>query len=257
MKQKIKQFLRGPLERVLQNECSLAVWWVSAAHKRLKWIQWRILPQPEHFDHYIDLFYQWRASRNSQWVERGVFGGLALKSDGQVLELACGDGFNARNFYSLRSKSVTACDFDPSAIRTAKQKNPAPNITYLLADIRTAMPQGSFDTVVWDAAIEHFTPDEIKKVLNDIKHRLKTGGTLTGYTIVEKKNGTKSLEHHEYEFKNKEDLARFLTPHFKNVTVFETLYPDRHNLYFWASDGDLPLTSAWPHSLHFSHEEKH
>jgi len=251
----IRRFLRFKKlrERVLQTEASMAVRWVSSAHRRLLAVQWGIPPQPEHFDHNIDLFYQWRALRNSLWLERGVFGSLALRM-GDVLELACGDGFNARNFYSLRSRRVVACDFDPVAIATAKKKNAAPNIEYVLADIRSAMPKGKFESIVWDAAIEHFTPDEIGKILTDIVSRLTDDGILSGYTIVEKPDG-KSLSHHEYEFKGKEDLARFLTPHFRNVTVFETIYPERHNLYFWASNSALPFRSNWPHTLSIAASE--
>ena len=229
------------LESVVQLECAISKKWVSLAHRRLMWIQWRLSPQPEHFDHHIDLYYQFLDQRNSLWLERGAFGSLGLKG-GNVLELACGDGFNARNFYSLRSKSVIACDFDQTAIDCAKRKNSAPNITYILSDIRTNMPKGKFENIVWDAAIEHFTPLEIKKLLQDIKSRLTSEGVLTGYTIVEKESGEKSLSHHEYEFRNKEDLLRFLEPHFRNVTVFETIFPSRHNLYFWASDGLIPFS---------------
>ncbi len=215
---------------------------------RLMAVQWGKPPSPEHFDHHIDLFYQWMATRNPLWVERGVFGSLALRGR-DVLELACGDGFNARNFYSLRSRRVVACDFDPQAIKTATTKNSAPNVEYLLADIRTDMPAGTFDNVVWDAAIEHFTPAEIDAILTNIKSRLTAGGILSGYTIVERPDGTKSLSHHEYEFKNKQDLLRFLAPHFKRVTVFETVYPARHNLYFWASDGMIPFDPQWPSAV--------
>ena len=172
-----------------------------------------------------------------------------------VLELACGDGFNARNFYSLRSKHVIACDFDPKAIETARKKNNAANVEFILADIRNDMPGGKFENIVWDAAIEHFTPLEIQNILNNIKTRLVPEGILSGYTIVEKSNGEKSLSHHEYEFKNKEDLLRFLTPHFNNVTVFETIFPSRHNLYFWASDNRLPFRSNWP-SVIFENKTK-
>jgi|YNPMSStandDraft_2_1061718.scaffolds.fasta_scaffold27438_2 SAM-dependent methyltransferase len=246
-------FVKPVLEQVLQIECWLASRWVSSAHRRLMAVQWGFPPQPEHFDHHIDLFYQWLASRNSLWLERGVFGSLALQG-GDVLELACGDGFNARNFYSFRSRRVIACDFDPKAINTARRKNTAPNVEFVLADIRSAMPDGKFENIVWDAAIEHFTPDEIQKILKDIKSRLTSEGILSGYTIVEKSDGTKSLSHHEYEFRSKEDLLRFLTPHFKNVTVFETIYPSRHNLYFWASDGCLPFRSDWPNVISESRE---
>ena len=169
---------------------------------------------------------------------------------GDVLELACGDGFNARNFYSLRSRRIVACDFDQRAIWTAMRFNTAPNVEYVVADIRTEMPEGQFDNVVWDAAIEHFTPSEIDSIMRDIKVRLTSDGVLSGYTIVERADHSKSLSHHEYEFTSKKDLLGFLSPHFKNVTVFETVYPDRHNLYFWASDDFVPFGVDWPAAVH-------
>lgn len=241
-------FAKPFLEAVAQLECRIAAAWVRGAHRRLKLAQWDLPPSPEHFDHSIDLYYQWLATRNPLWLERGVFGGLALKG-GAVLELSCGDGFNARNFYSLRSERVIACDFDPKAIQTAKTKNAADNVEFRLADIRSEMPTGKFENIVWDAAIEHFTEDEIAKLMADIKDRLTDDGILSGYTLVEKADGSKALEEHEYEFKDKQDLMRFFVPHFKHVTVFETLYPSRHNLYFWASDGDLPMTETWPFKI--------
>ena len=248
MKTRIKTSLaaiKPLLEFLVKWETRLAAWWVRSAFQRLKNVQWALSPQPEHFDHRIDLYTQWLETRNPLWLERGVFSGLALRPGGRVLELACGDGFSARNFFSIRSESVVACDFDPTAIRTAMAYNRAENVTFLLADIRTQMPEGRFDNVVWDAAIEHFTPTEIGQILQAIKDRLGHDGVLSGYTIVERSDGVKSLSHHEYEFQSKEDLLRFLAPNFKNVTVFETVYPSRHNLYFWASDSTLPFAPEW------------
>lgn len=244
MKAAIKRALRAILEPAFHLEARIARKWVAGAHNRLKFSQWS-LGGTEFMDHSIDLFSHWPATRNSLWVERGVFGGLSLKG-GNVLELSCGDGFNARHFYSLRSKHVTACDFDPGAIRTAKAKNGAPNVTFVLADIRTAMPPGIYENVVWDAAIEHFTPDEITAIMGAIKVRLTPDGVLSGYTMVEAEDGVKALHQHEYEFKDKADLARFLSPHFKHYRVFETKFPNRHNLYFWASDSGIPFDRDWP-----------
>jgi 2-polyprenyl-3-methyl-5-hydroxy-6-metoxy-1,4-benzoquinol methylase len=238
-------FAKPLIESLVQAEVSLARHWAAKSHRRLKLVQWGLLPIPEHFDHHIDLFYQFLDTRSSLWAERGVLGSLALKG-GDLLELATGDGFNARNFYSLRSRRVVACDFDRTAINTAKRKNSAPNVEFVLADIRTDMPKGKFDNVVWDAAMEHFTLEETDHILKNIKSRLTEGGVLSGYTLVERKDGAKSLEHHEYEFKGKEDLHRILSPHFTNVTVFETVYPERHNLYFWASDDAIPFGPGWP-----------
>lgn len=234
-------------EWLAEAECAMASAWVQASHKRLMGIQWKLPPYPESFDHQIDQFYQWTFTRNSQWLERGVYSALALKG-GTLLELCCGDGFNARNFYSLRSKQVVACDFDPRVIRVARRKNTAPNVSFQVADIRTHMPDGRYDNIVWDAAIEHFTPKEIQSIMLSIKGRLAPGGILSGHTVVERQDGQKQLSQHEYEFKNKEDLLRFFTPMFANVLVFETKYPDRHNLYFWASDSVIPFGINWEHA---------
>lgn len=121
----------------------------------------------------------------------------------------------------------------------------------MLADIRTNMPGGAgqFDNVIWDAAIEHFTVLEINNILQEIKIRLAEGGILSGYTILERDSDFKYLHQHEYEFKSKEDLLGVLKPHFNNVRVFETVYPDRTNLYFWCSDGVLPFDKGWERGI--------
>ena len=241
--------LKPILVMLFEIESYIARSWVSGAHKRLFFATWGIPKNPEFFDHHIDLYYNWLKNKAPWWLERGIFGSLALKRNGALLELACGDGFNTRNFYSYRVKSVIACDFDKKAIATAKRKNSAKNIEFLLRDIRDEMPEGKFNNIVWDAAIEHFTQNEIELIMKNIKNRLiDNKGVLSGYTIVERQEG-KSLEQHEYEFKDMADLKRFFTPYFKNVIVFETIYPERHNLYFWASDGVIPFSNEWKHWL--------
>lgn len=225
-------------------ETRLASAWVSAAYRRQMHIQWFLPPEPESFEHHIDLYYQWLATRDSMWVERGVFSSLALRGK-DVLEIACGDGFNARNFYSARSRRVIACDIDPAAIAFAQARNAAPNVEYRVQDVRQALPEGPFENVVWDAAIEHFTESEILDILAHIKARLAPDGILSGYTIVERDDGTKQLSHHEHEFKSKEQLGQLLGRAFRNVLVFETVTPTRHNLYFYASEGKLPFSPGW------------
>jgi SAM-dependent methyltransferase len=239
-------FAKTFLETLFSFEAGLAERWVSAAHRRLFLAQWGIFPLPEFFDHKIGLYWMWRARRGGPYfVERGVFSLLALAPGCKALELCCGDGFNAHLFYSARVGSMLAVDFDPKAIAHAKKHFHADNVVYELADIRTQMPEGIFDNIVWDAAIEHFTETEISDLMANIKRRLTATGILSGHTIQEQADGKKMLPHHEYEFKSKEDLARFFRPHFRNVKVFETIYPDRHNLYFWASDGVIPFMEEW------------
>lgn len=113
---------------LLEAEAWISKGWTASAHSRLFIAEWKIPKNPEFFDHHIDLFYLWRKSRSSYWVERGVYGSLAIKRGGVLLDLACGDGFFARNFYSVLTKTVIACDFEKKAISTAKRKNGAKNI---------------------------------------------------------------------------------------------------------------------------------
>lgn len=224
----------------------------AVIHHQLMFAEWCV-DNPEFFDHDIDLYYQWGKEGRAYWLERGIYNILALQmfEKPTVVELCCGEGFNTKYFYSKVADRIWACDFDKEAIKGARKKYLMHNIEFEVADIREQIPVNlggnEITNIIWDAAIEHFTPEEIHKIMSTIKMRLGDAkGILSGYTIVEKCDG-KSLEQHEYEFKNKEDLERFLTPYFENIIVFETIYDDRHNLYFWASDGKIPFSTGWKH----------
>ncbi|WP_213086402.1 class I SAM-dependent methyltransferase [Aquiluna borgnonia] len=210
------------------------------------WFQFNVewgTDNPEFFDHQLDLHYQWTRTGNSLPMERGVHSSMALVGGGNTLDLACGDGFFTNYFYALRSKSVVGVDFDPVAIRQAKKNVILSNVNFILGDIRKDIPDGPFDNIVWDAAIEHFTETEIKALVARIKEVMAPEGILSGYTVTEAEHGHKHLHQHEYEFHDKEDLLRFFEPHFRNVHVYETVFPNRTNLYFYATDGKLPLRS--------------
>jgi len=248
------RFAKPMLEKISKLECSISSRWVSNAHRRLFLIQYLIPPTPEYFDHRIDLYYQWLASRNPLWVERGVFNSLALRG-GEVLELCCGDGFYTRNFYSVRAKKIIACDFDKKAIMTAIRENSAENIEYILCDIRYDMPTGKFDNIIMDGIVgRYFTKDEMQNILKNIKARLSDSGIFSGYIVAEKQSDQKFLEYNKCEFKSKEDVIEILKPYFNNIIVFETIYPERHNLYFWASDGVIPFKEGWENMISFSRE---
>lgn len=216
------------------------------AHKIQFFAEWSS-NNPEHFDHNIDLYYKWKKTRAAFPMERGVWSNFAMVQDGSpgvTLDLCCGDGFYSYYFYSGLSKQVIGIDFEPNAIKQARKMHSADNIEYIVGDIRTHIPDGPFDNIVWDAAIEHFTESEIEGLMSRIKNVLKPEGILSGYTIVEDHAGDKRLHQHEYEFHNKEDLARFLSPFFKNVVVMVNQYPERENLYFYATDGKLPFDKS-------------
>ena len=90
-----------------------------------------------------------------------------MKQGCKVLELCCGDGFNAHYFYRARASSMLCVDFDPKAIAYARRNFSSDITRYELADIRTQMPDGQFDNIIWDAAIEHFTESEIAAMIQE------------------------------------------------------------------------------------------
>jgi SAM-dependent methyltransferase len=218
----------------------------SGTHGLQHHFEWGVPPPPEWYDHYLDVLWQWPRRGSSFFLERGVYGSLAIQPGATVLELCCGDGFNARHFYAGRADRVVAVDFDPTAISFAKRHNPHPRVEYICADIRTEMPSGRFANVMFDAAIEHFTETEIDAVLETINERLEDDGVLSGYTLIAAEAGRKHLPHHEREFVNKDDLMAFLSRHFPQACVFETVHPERTNLYFYASrtSGRLPFSGG-------------
>jgi SAM-dependent methyltransferase len=234
-----------PLVRALNALTRLIA---RATHRWQFALEWEAGPPPEWFDHYLDTYYGWTVRGVPYPWERGIFSLLSMSQGAEVLELCCGDGYIARHFYACRAARILAVDIDARAIRHAKRHHAAPNLSFVQCDIRTGLPPGLFDNVVWDAAIEHFTPAEIDALVKAIRARMKPRGVLSGYTLCERLGGP-SHPDHEYEFRSKGDLARFFEPHFANVLVFETIYPDRHNLYFFASDGDLPFGARWPNAL--------
>jgi SAM-dependent methyltransferase len=235
-----------PAVKALNRLLRLLTAWGHRMQFTMEWVTTR--HPPEWFDHFLDDSWKWHVSRNPLSWERGVFGSLAMEQGCRVLDLCCGGGFITYHFFSGRAASIVAVDFDPKAIAHARRNFIASNLVYRCADIRTDMPEGEFDNVSWDAAIEHFTETEIAQIIGNIKRRLTLDGVLSGYTIIEKATGKSHIDH-EYEFKSKEDLARLLRRFFTNVRVFETQWSDqfeeRGNLYFWAGDGALPFDDGW------------
>jgi len=234
---------------LMQRLAALTRAWAATAHRGLFHVLWSIPPQTEYQDHFTDMYFLWQEQRQPFFVERGLHTALALPEEANVLELCCGDGFYTRYFYSRRARHITALDYDADVIEYARRYNGTENTDYQTADIRQGLPEGPFDIVIWNGAIEHFTPAEIEMIMDAVKARLRPGGILTGWTIAEVAEVGKQLSHHEYEFKDKEDLARFFTPHFDNVKVWEDIWPPRHTLFFWASDGILPFDSEWQQAV--------
>jgi len=164
-------------------------------------------------------------------VEAGILGLLAIKKGAEVLELGCGDGFDAKNFFSTKAYHITAIDSDHDAIKHASTNNSASNITYKLCDFTRDMTVGMFDTVVWNKGPEEFSKEIAESIVANTKIRLNEGGILTGSSNFVTKAGW---------LNNAADLEQLLYLHFSHVKIKESgCHPGSY--YFFASEKEVRL----------------
>lgn len=227
-----------PVARTL----SRAVRWCSYhCHQLQYFLQYGGDTKPDWFDHYIDLHYGWTRTGNPQAWERGIFNLLALRPGGKLLELCGGDGFNARYFYAAKSAYITSIDINRQAVAHANRLHGSYRIRFLLGDIRSDIPSGQFDNVVWDSALCLFPPAEAEAILRTLKTRMLPGGVLSGHIGYEPENTALNAVRYD----SIEELELRLKPVFENVRIFSTRHDGRYNLYFYASDGPVPFDDDW------------
>jgi SAM-dependent methyltransferase len=190
-------------------------------------------PSAEWFDHEIDVHWQWVARQRSMFLERGVLNTLAIRSGAQVLELCCGDGFNAHRFYAERAERVLAVDHDPAALAHARRFHARPNVEYRSCDVLQDLPEGSFDNIIWDSAMHHFSLSEVAVILASAHRSLTPDGVLSGYTLIDPEE---DYAFARLRFENADALADVLAGEFAHVAVLETAEALRRNVYFFASD---------------------
>jgi len=245
LKKRISELPDSSKQQNIDNICDETIELLEQVYrKRLEHAWGGTNPIPEHFEHRIDQ-YLWRY-RNSFWVERGVFNNICINANARILELACGDGFFAHHFYSHLADSIECIDIEQQAIQYAKKYHSFRNkVQYYCEDIMTYIPKNTYTNIIWDAAIEHFSPEDIHSILKRYIKYLEPSGILSGYTLQEKESGILQHSDHLCEMRNKEHLASFFTPYFKNVLILETLSSERVNYYFFASNGPLPLTPGY------------
>ncbi len=221
---------------MLDAFCILTAKLNAFSHRALFFAQWRIGEQPKWFDNRVNLYYKWLKTRNPYWLERGAYSLLAMKQGAKVLELGCGDGFNSRNFYSHKAKKIVCVDFSQEALKTARRINKLNNIEFVFGDITHSLPNGKFDNIILDSVIQQIKKEKIDSLLKNVKKHLENNGILSGNTHIISD---------EISFASKKDVFDLFKPYFKNVMIFETNCDERHNFYFFASDGILPFSSNW------------
>lgn len=185
------------------------------------------------FDHRIN-YALWPELVGSHWIERGVYSREVMRPGCTVLDLCCGDGFYPRYCFTDFASRIDAVDIEPAAIEHARRYNAHPKIRYVQSDIvAEPFPEPRYDVVCWDGAMGHFTPEQIRTVLQKVRDALGSDGVLTGYEDLEPEE-RQSWDHH-VALTSPERLRAILEEVFPHVGIHETLSEGRHNAYFRCS----------------------
>ena len=98
----------------------------------------------------------------------------------RILEVGCGDGFYFHLLSNLGIKniSLTGCDVDNNALKSAKRNLKGKKIKLLYADLMKKLPfkSQSFNKIIMSEVAEHLQDDV--KGLKEAKRVLKKGGIL-------------------------------------------------------------------------------
>lgn len=94
---------------------------------------------------------------------------------GRAVDLACGDGRNAR-YLAASGWEVEAVDFSPVAIELASSADDSESISYTVGDAREWQPERPADLVV--ISFLHLPLDELIRVITTAGTWLRPGGHL-------------------------------------------------------------------------------
>jgi len=181
---------------------------------------------------WYDHRYDWaRGPENWMWYERGILGHRYIREGDQVLDLCCGDGMFSGLIFSKKASLVHGIDRSSQVIALARELYARENVTFFEGNVlEDDFPAPEYDTVVFFAAIEHFTCEEIHHLLDKIVQVLAPNGLLLGSTLLFGKGGNAE---HAIEFETVGELESLLAPHFGQVTTWTTVWNQwRTEVYF-------------------------
>lgn len=164
-------------------------------------------------------------------AEAGIMGLLAMEPGDEVLELGCGDGFHAHEFYQKKAYHVTAIDSDIRSIMHASKNSSSSGITYKLCDFTRDMTVGKFDSVIWNLGPEVIAREAASHVLSMIKMRLKEGGVFAGASASSVLGSWVT---------GQSDIEKILSENFTNFKIKESGCSPG-TFYFYASEKEIRL----------------
>jgi SAM-dependent methyltransferase len=208
---------------------------------RRQWA-WQVYGEP-HFSIHSGALFSLLNGQIGQGIytfTRAFLSAEIISEGDHVLDIGCGDGGLTKRFYAPRAAHVDAIDIEESAIDYAGKRNSAPNISYRRLDaVLEPFPRSSYDVIIFDGAIGHFTREGSAVVLKKISSALAPGGVFCGSESL----GTEGQDHLQV-FRTCDDLRSLLLEQFGHVRVKQQKYPihtmsnDRIEAYWRCSNAD-------------------
>lgn len=179
--------------------------------------------------HYLDLVSDYRKFILNieylsllEYAKRIIFS-LSRKS---VLDVGCGDG---RLCFELKNKNleIVGIDYSYKAINFARGFSP--ELEFIIQDIENFDRNDKFDVIVLMETLEHFLPERIPQIINNLSKFLKIDGRLI--ITVPSKNTPLPRKH--FQHFTRESLNDTLKPHFKinTITGYDKTF-DFHRIIF-------------------------
>jgi SAM-dependent methyltransferase len=247
--------MRSAIKKTVKNTIGLAMWpvfnagllalcqkYVSGYFQHVFWRQWR-KEAPHWFDHRIDLF-RWPTHLNPHFLERGFYAREVMWAGCKVLDICCGDGFYAYYFYQALASQIDGIDIDDAALKNAQQFHRSDKIRYARVNVLTEpLPDTGYDVVCFDAALGHFSKEELDVLFKKIIAALAPNGVLVGYEEMEEP--AHQTWDHKIALPTPDDFRALLAPYFKHVKVLPLQSAGRNNLYFRCTQGEATLLKGF------------
>ncbi|GAA5201560.1 hypothetical protein GCM10023322_81800 [Rugosimonospora acidiphila] len=100
-----------------------------------------------------------------------------LRPAGRVLEIACGTGLWTEALAGL-AETVTAIDTAPEAMAIARDRVPAANVAFEVADVFSWNPGTRFDVIFFSAWLSHVPEDRFDQFWRSLRGLLVEGGRV-------------------------------------------------------------------------------
>lgn len=176
----------------------------------------------------------WADHLDPHGIERGAYALEVMQPNCRVLDVGCGAGFYAHYFYASRAGIVDCIDIDPTAIAHAKKHHAHPNIRHHLLDAVTQpFPEPSYDLVIMDGSLGHFTYEQLDLLLPKIRTALGDNGLFVGYEVAEAPE-TQSWDH-PIALTSPADFHALLGKYFAQTRTLYNEGGGRHNVFFRCS----------------------